>query len=110
MGNGTVKTVKINRQLGYEVVTPHALVCYNFAEGITDEEEEILMASDPTLYTVGTIDWNFLATESTADQTRTDPTTAATTTAQQGIQHTPGTMSVDETPIQDKLRFMDIAH
>ena len=49
MGNGTVKTVKINRQLGYEAVTPHALVCYNFAEGITDDEETILLATDPTL-------------------------------------------------------------
>ena len=56
MGNGTVKTVKINRQLGYEAVTPHALVCYSFAEGITDDEETILLAADPTLQSVGTID------------------------------------------------------
>ena len=52
MGNGTIKTVKINRQLGYETVTPHALVCYNFAEGITDDEETILFAADPTLQPV----------------------------------------------------------
>ena len=36
MGNGTVKTMKINCQLGYEAVIPHALVFYNFAEGITE--------------------------------------------------------------------------
>ena len=59
MGNGTIKTIKINHQLGYEAVTPHALICYNFVEGIMDEEEEILMAADPTLHIVGTIDWNF---------------------------------------------------
>ena len=63
MGNGTVKTVKINRQLGYEAVTPHALVCYNFAEGITDDEETILLAADPTLQLVGTIDWDVLSSQ-----------------------------------------------
>ena len=34
-GNGTIKTVRINRQLGPDTVTPHALVCYNFIEGLT---------------------------------------------------------------------------
>ena len=48
MGNGTVKAVKINRQLGYEAMTSHALVCYNFAEGITDDEETILLVADPS--------------------------------------------------------------
>ena len=63
MGNGTVKTVKINRQLEYEAVTPHALVCYNFAEGITDDEETIFLAADPTLQPVGTIDWDVLSSQ-----------------------------------------------
>ena len=74
MGNGTVKTMKINHQLGYEVVTPHALVCYNFAEGITDDEETILLAVDPTLKPVGTIDWDVLSSQlptSADDQTNT---------------------------------------
>ena len=61
MGNGIVKTVKINHQLGYQEVTPHALVCYNFAEGITDDEETILLAANPTLQPVGTIDWDVLS-------------------------------------------------
>ena len=77
MGNETVKTVKINRQLGYEAVTPHALVCYNFAEGITDDEETIFLAADPTLQPVGTIDWDVLSSQlltSADDQTNTpDP-------------------------------------
>ena len=74
MGNGIVKIVKINRQLGYEAVTPHALVCYNFAEGITDDEETILLATDPTLQPVGTIDWDVLSSQlptSADDQTNT---------------------------------------
>ena len=74
MENGTIKTVKINRQLGYEAMTPHALVCYNFAEGITDDEETILLATDPTLQPVGTIDWDVLSSQlptSADDQTNT---------------------------------------
>ena len=63
MGNGTIKIVKINRQLGYEAVTPHALVCYNFEEGITDDEESILLATDPTLQPMGTIDWDVLSSQ-----------------------------------------------
>lgn len=39
MDNGTLKIVKINWELGFKVVTPHALVYYNFIEGIKDEEE-----------------------------------------------------------------------
>ena len=61
MGNGTVKTVKINRQLGYEAVTPHALVCYNFAKSITDDEETILLAANRILQPVRTIDWDVLS-------------------------------------------------
>ena len=104
MGNGTVKTVKINRQLGYEVVTTHALVCYNFAEGITDDEETILLAADPTLQPVGTIDWDVLSSQL--------PTSAndQTNTPDRLFSHSPGTISVDETPIREKVKTMDVAY
>ena len=104
MGNGTVKTVKINRQLGYEAVTPHALVCYNFAEGITDDEETILLAADPTLQPVGTIDWDVLSSQL--------PTSAddQTNTPDRLFLHSLGTIPVDETPIRDKVKTMDVAY
>ena len=104
MGNGTVKTVKINHQLGYEAVTPHALVCYNFAEGITDDEETILLAANPTLQPVGTIDWNVLSSQlltSADDQTNTPDRL---------FPHSPGTIPVDETPIREKVKIMDVAY
>jgi hypothetical protein len=104
-GNGTIKTVRISRQLGPDTVTPHALVCYNFVEGLTDEEEAILMASDPALHALGTIDCNQITAECSVN-----PTPESTHPQQHGILHTAGTMPVDETPIQDKLPFMDIAH
>ena len=104
MGNGTVKTVKINRQLGYEAVTPHALVCYNFAEGITDDEETILFAADPTLQPLGTIDWDVLSSQLPT------PADDQTTTPDRLFPHSPGTIPVDETPIRDKVKTMDVAY
>ena len=104
MGNKTVKTVKINRQLGYETVTPHALVCYNFAEGMADDEETILLVADPTLQPVGTIDWDVLSSQL--------PTSAddQTNTPDRLFPHSPGTISVDKTLIREKVKTMDVAY
>ena len=104
MENGTIKTVKINRQLGYEAVTPHALVCYNFAEGITDDEETILLAADPTLQPVGTIDWDVLSSQLPTlvdDQTNIPDRL---------FPHSPSTILVDETLIREKVKTMDVAY
>ena len=104
MGNGTVKTVKINRQLGYKAVTPYALVSYNFAEGITDDEETILLATKPTLQPVGTTDWIVLSSQL--------PTSAddQTNIPDRLFPHSPGTIPVDETPIKEKPNTMDVAY
>lgn len=63
MGNDTIKTAKINRELGYVAVIPDALISYNFIKGMIDEEEAILVASDPHLHLLSAIDWNLLATD-----------------------------------------------
>ena len=104
MGNGTVKTVKINRQLGYEAVIPHALVCYNFVEGITYDEETILLVADPTLQPVGTIDWDVLSSQllTSADDQMNTPDRL--------FPHSPSTIPVDETPIREKVKTMDVAY
>ena len=104
MGNGTVKTVKINRQLGYEAVTPHALVCYNFAEDITNDEETILLAADPTLQPVRTIDWDVLSSQL--------PTSAddQTNTPDRLFPDSSGTIPMDETSIREKVKTMDVAY
>ena len=104
MENGTIKTVKINRQLGYEAVTPHALVYYNFAEGITDDEETILLAADPTLQPMETIDWDVLSSQlptSTDDQTNTPDRL---------FPHSSGTIPVDKTSIREKIKTIDVAY
>ena len=104
MGNGTIETVKINCQLGYEAMTPHALACYNFAEGITDDEETILLAADPTLQPLGTIDWDVLSSQlpTLADDQMNTPDRL--------FPHSPGTIPVEETPIREKVKTMDVAY
>ena len=104
MGNGTVKTVKINCQLGYEAVTPYALVYYNFAEGITDDEVTILLAVDPTLQPMGTIDWDILSSQlstSADDQTNTPDRL---------FPHSSGTILMNETLIREMVKTMDVAY
>jgi hypothetical protein len=42
ISNGTIRIVRINRELGFEATTPDSLVCYNYVEGFTDEEVILL--------------------------------------------------------------------
>lgn len=39
-GNGTLKTVSMSQRKGPRPKLPEVLVCYNCAEGLTDEEED----------------------------------------------------------------------
>ena len=67
MGNGTVRTVRINRKLGFEATTPDALVCYNYVEGLTDEEEVILLEAEEFLHPIGTLAIDDICQVSTTD-------------------------------------------
>ena len=75
-----------------------------FVEGITDDEETILLAAYPTLQPVGTIDWDVLSSQL--------PTSAndQTNTPDRLFPHSPGTIPVDETPIRDKVKTMDVVY
>ncbi len=39
-GNGTVRTITITKHLGDEVRRPEVLLCYDYQNGITDEEKK----------------------------------------------------------------------
>jgi hypothetical protein len=52
-GNGTVKTITITKHLGGEVKRLELLLCYNYQNGIT--EEDIIFAIKPKLFSIGTI-------------------------------------------------------
>ena len=85
-------------------MTPHALVCYDFAEGITDDEQTILFAADPTLQPLGTINWDVLSSQLPT------PADDQTNIPDRLFPHSPGTIPVDETPIRDKVKTMDVAY
>jgi len=41
--------------LGNEVRRPKVLLCYDYQNGITDEEKNIIFATKPKLFSIGTI-------------------------------------------------------
>ncbi len=41
-GNGTIKTISINKKWGVETRRPQVLVCYDLMEGLTNEEEDFI--------------------------------------------------------------------
>jgi hypothetical protein len=40
-GNGTIKTISINKKLGVETRKPQVLVCYDLLKWLTNEEDHI---------------------------------------------------------------------
>jgi hypothetical protein len=54
-GNGIIRTITIIKHLGGEVKRPKMLLCYEYQNGITNEEEDIIFATNPKLFSIGTI-------------------------------------------------------
>jgi hypothetical protein len=54
-GNGTVKTISVSQRKGPRPKLPEVFVSYNFAKGLTDEEEDRFLASEADLFAVGTV-------------------------------------------------------
>ncbi len=54
-GNGTIRTIIITKHLGTEVRRPKMLLCYDYHNGITNEEENIIFATKLELFSIGTI-------------------------------------------------------
>ncbi len=53
-GNGTIKKITVIKHLGREIRRPKMLLCYDYQNGITDEED-IIFATEPKLFSIGTI-------------------------------------------------------
>ncbi len=54
-GDGTVRTITITKHLGSEIRRPKVLLCYNYQNGIIDEEEDIIFATELKLFSIKTI-------------------------------------------------------
>jgi len=53
--NGTIRTIIVTKHLGGEVKRPEVLLCYDYQNGITYEEEDIILTTKPKLFSIGTI-------------------------------------------------------
>jgi hypothetical protein len=54
-GNGTIKTISINKKLGVETKRPQVLICYDLIEGLTDEKKDLIFETEQKLFLIGTI-------------------------------------------------------
>ncbi len=54
-GNGTIKTISINRKLGAKTRRPQVLVYYDLMEGLGDEEEDLIFEIELEFFSISTI-------------------------------------------------------
>jgi len=54
-GNGTIKTISVNKKLGVETIWPQALVYYDLMDRLTYEEEDLIFETKPKLFSIGII-------------------------------------------------------
>ncbi len=54
-GNGTIKTILVNKKLGVETKWPQTLVRYDLFERITNEKEDMIFEIEPELLSIGII-------------------------------------------------------
>jgi len=66
-GNGIVTTIIITKHLGGEVRRPKVLLCYDYQNRITNEEEDVIFTIKPELFSIGII--NLLETIQTMKTT-----------------------------------------
>jgi glycerol-3-phosphate responsive antiterminator len=53
-GNGTFKTILVNKKLGVETKKPQIFICYDLMEGLTNEEN-LIFEIEPKLFSIGII-------------------------------------------------------
>jgi hypothetical protein len=53
--NGTIRTIPLTKKLGAPTKCLKALVCYDFHFGISNEEEDLMFAKEPRLFSIGII-------------------------------------------------------
>ncbi len=54
-GNGTIKTILVNRKLGVKTRRPQVHVCYELMQRLIGEEEDLIFETKPELFSIGTI-------------------------------------------------------
>jgi hypothetical protein len=49
-GNGTIRTISINKKLGAQARRPQILVCYDLMEWLTNEEEDLIFETTKIVF------------------------------------------------------------
>jgi hypothetical protein len=45
-GNGTIRTIVVIKHLGINLKRPKVLLCFDYKNGIIDEEEDLIFTND----------------------------------------------------------------
>ncbi len=53
--NGIVQTITVTKHVGSKVRKPKVLLCYDYQNGIIEEEEDIIFAIKFEFFSIGTI-------------------------------------------------------
>ncbi len=54
-GNGTIRTIPVTKKLGAPTKCLKTLVCYGFHFRISNDEEDLMFATEPRLFSIGII-------------------------------------------------------
>ncbi len=77
-GNGIIHTIAITKHLDNNIKCPKVLLCYNFDNGVTNEEEDVLLVIESNLFIIDIIillELQILAVVSTDVKTGTNAQT-----------------------------------
>lgn len=95
-GNGTVRTIPVNPRTGPRPKLPEVLVCYDFAKGLTEQQELNLLLTEEELIPIGTIELSArIQVDLMERHARPYP--------QQFYEHKEGAVSIDEAPAYQKI-------
>jgi hypothetical protein len=53
--NGIVQTIAVTKHLGTNLKRLEVLLCFDYQNGIIDEEEDLMFVNEPKLFSIGTI-------------------------------------------------------
>ncbi len=54
-GNCIIRTIIMIKHLGINLKRPKVLLCFDYQNGITNEEKEMMFTSEPELFSIDTI-------------------------------------------------------
>ncbi len=54
-GNNIIQTIVVIKRLNINMKSPKVLLCFDYHNGITNEEEDLIFARDLKLFSIGTI-------------------------------------------------------